>query len=70
MQKKLLSGLLFATSYLIYGFNIEFLIAITFISMLLIVIISDYQTMIIPDEVLISFSVILLIDFLRITILR
>lgn len=59
---ELSSGLLFAISYLIYGLNIEFLIAITFISMLLIVIISDYQTMIIPDEVLISFSVILLIE--------
>ena len=55
-----LTGLLFVISYLIFGFSIDFVIAITFISMLLIVIISDYQTMIIPDEVLI-FSTILLI---------
>lgn len=53
------TGILFATAYLIFGMSLEFLIAITFISMILIVIISDYQYMIIPDEVLI-FSVILL----------
>lgn len=56
------SGLLFMISYLIYDFHIEFFIAITFISMLLIVIISDYQTMIIPDEVLIFFSLLLVIE--------
>ncbi len=56
------SGLLFMISYLIYDFHIEFFIAITFISMLLIVIISDYQTMIIPDEVLIFFSLLLIIE--------
>ena len=43
------SGLLFMISYLIFGFSIEFFISITFISMLLIIIISDYQTYIIPD---------------------
>lgn len=50
---ELLTGLLFAGSYLIFGFSIEFIIALIFISMSIIVIISDYQTMIIPDEVLI-----------------
>jgi len=59
-----LSGLSFAVSYLIFGLSIEFFIAITFISMLLIIIISDYQTMIIPDEVLISSSVILIIELI------
>lgn len=59
---ELSTGLLFAISYLIFGFSIEFFIAITFISMLLIVIISDYQTMIIPDEVLITFTIILLVE--------
>lgn len=59
---ELTTGLLFALSYLIFGFSIDFFIAITFISMLLIIIISDYQTMIIPDEVLISSTIILLIE--------
>lgn len=58
------SGSLFAISYLLFGFSTEFLIAITFISMLLIIIISDYQTMIIPDEVLMFFSILLIIELI------
>lgn len=50
---ELTTGILFASSYYIFGTSIDFWIVITFISMLLIIIISDYQTMIIPDEVLI-----------------
>lgn len=61
---ELSSGILFALSYHLFGFSIQFLISITFISMLLIIIISDYQTMIIPDEILISSSIILLIEFM------
>lgn len=61
---ELSTGLLFAISYYIFGFNIEFIISITFISMLLIIIISDYQTMIIPDEVLLPFTILLMIEFL------
>ena len=61
---ELSSGILFALSYHLFGFSIQFLISITFISMLLIIIISDYQTMIIPDEVLISSTIILLIEFM------
>ena len=41
----------FVLAYLIFGFSIEFFISITFISMLLIIIISDYQTYIIPELV-------------------
>lgn len=55
-----LSGLLFALSYLVFGLSIDCLLAIVFISMLLIIIISDYQTMIIPDGVLIFFSLTIL----------
>lgn len=54
------TGVLFCVSYLVFGFSIELVIALTFISMLLIVIISDYQTMTIPDELL-AFSGLLLI---------
>lgn len=50
---ELASGLLFAISYQIFGPTIDLAIALIFISVLLIIIISDYQTMIIPDEVLI-----------------
>ncbi len=56
-----LSGILFSLSYLVFGFSLECLLSIVFISMLLIIIISDYQTMIIPDSVLIVFSLLILI---------
>jgi len=58
------SGLLFACSYFIFGFGIEFVIALTFISMLLIIVLSDYEYMVIPDEVLICFSVFLGLELL------
>ena len=58
---ELTTGILFALSYYIYGFGIPFFITITFISMLLIIIISDYQMMIIPDEVLIPSCILILI---------
>ena len=60
---ELITGILFLISYLIFGFSIEFYIAIIFSSMAVIVFISDYQTMIISDEVLITTIVLLLICF-------
>lgn len=58
-----ISGVLFALSYVVFGFSLECLLSIVFISMLLIIIISDYQTMIIPDSILIIFS--LMIIFIK-----
>lgn len=55
------SGILFSLSYLKYGFSLECLLSIVFISMLLIIIISDYQTMTIPDSILIFFSFLIII---------
>ena len=48
-------------SYLKFGFSYEFIIALIFISMSLIVILSDFSTMIIPDEVLIVSSILILL---------
>lgn len=56
-----ITGLLFALSYIKFGFSIELIIALLFVSMSIIIIISDYQTMIIPDEVLIFFTISFLI---------
>lgn len=56
------SGILFATSYIVFGFSIELAISLTFISAMLIIIISDYQTMIIPDEVLLVSSFLLIVE--------
>ena len=55
------SGVLFSLSYVVFGISLDCLLSIVFISMLLIIIISDYQTMIIPDSVLIIFGVGILI---------
>ncbi len=51
---EIITGLLFLFCYLKYGFTLELWIALIFISASLIIIISDYQTMIIPDEVLLA----------------
>ena len=55
------SGILFMLSYVVFGFSLDCLLSIVFISMLLIIIISDYQTMTIPDSILIVFSVMIII---------
>ena len=56
-----LSGIAFMLSYMVFGISIDCLLSIVFISMLLIIIVSDYQTMIIPDEILIVFSILILV---------
>ena len=61
---ELLTGILFALLYNIYGWSIDLLIALIFVSSLLIVIISDFNYMIIPDEVLIVSVVLLIIVML------
>lgn len=58
---ELLSGILFSLSYVMFGFTLNCFISLVFISMLLIIIISDYQTMIIPDSVLLISSILLII---------
>lgn len=59
---ELATACLFAISYMVYGLSLDLLIVLTFISMLLIVIISDYQTMIIPDSLLIFTLILLIIE--------
>lgn len=55
-----LTGILFVLSYLSFGLSIECIYSIVFASILVIIMISDYQTMIIPDSVLIIGSAILI----------
>lgn len=54
-----LTGILFVLCYLKFGFSRLFVVGIIFVSMSLIVILSDYSTMLIPDEVLITASILL-----------
>lgn len=48
---ELTTGILFLVSYLIFGFTMEFAIALLIVSFLVIVIVSDFSYLIIPDEV-------------------
>lgn len=57
-----LCGLIFLLSYLSFNFSYELIIVLSLVSMLLIIIVSDYLYMIIPDEVLIFFGIILIIE--------
>ena len=58
---ELITGLLFAFSYYIFGFSPMLLVSLLFVSTVLIIMISDIKYMIIPDEVLIFSTVFLFI---------
>lgn len=53
---ELFSGILFAVAFYSFGFSLELLIALGIISLLIIIMVSDLTYLIIPDEVLIFFS--------------
>lgn len=59
---ELLSGILFILAYISFKLTPELLIALTFISILLIIFVSDMEYMIIPDEVLIVGLIFLTIE--------
>ena len=59
-----LTGILFVLSYLSYGLKPELIIVLTFISMIIIIVVSDYHYLVIPDEVLITFAIILFVEIL------
>ena len=56
------SGILFVICYLSFGISFELIIALTFISMLIIVMLSDYYYMIIEDCVLLVFGILILLE--------
>ena len=51
------TGILFALALYIFGFRIDFLIALGVVSMLIIIACTDIQYYIIPDELLVFFSI-------------
>lgn len=61
---ELVTAVLFSLIYLIYGLTPDIIIPLTFVSMLIIITISDYNHMIINDKILITFSLILSIEIL------
>lgn len=54
------TGILFVLAYFRFGMTLELIIPITFISMLLIIYVSDFKYFIISDEVLIVFGLLLM----------
>lgn len=54
---ELFSGILFATAFYVFGTTYELFIAIGIISLLMIIIVSDINYYIIPDEILIFMSI-------------
>lgn len=61
---EMVCGLLFVFSYLSFGFSWDLLICLTYVSMLIIIILSDIYYMIIEDSVLIVFGILLFTEIL------
>ena len=61
---ELLTGILFVLCYISFGLTPKVIIALTFISLMIIIIVSDYHYLIISDEVLITFGIIFFIEIL------
>ena len=58
---ELVTGILFALSYYSFGFSLELVLSLSLVSLSMIIFASDLTYMIIPDEVIIFFSIIILI---------
>ena len=54
---ELFTGILFAIAYIVFGFSYQLLIAIGIVCLLMTVVVSDITYLIIPDELLIFFSI-------------
>ena len=61
---EVVTGLLFSVCYHAFGFSIDLLVALVFVSSLIIVIVSDIEYMIILDEVLMASSLIIILIYI------
>ncbi len=59
---ELLTGILFSTAPLVIGWSGELVVALTLISMFMIIIVSDINYMLIPDKILLWFAGIFLLE--------
>ncbi|ULT55834.1 prepilin peptidase [Neobacillus drentensis] len=59
---ELLTGILFALAPYVFGWSGELVVALTFISMFIIITVSDIHYMIIPDKILVWFAGIFLLE--------
>ena len=55
-----MTGVLYALSYWIFGFSFEFVLSLLMISFFVIVIVSDTNYLVIPDEVTVTFSILVI----------
>ena len=58
---ELVTGVLFAFSYWQLGFSVELIVALLFSSLLVIIVVSDFAYMLIPDKVLLFFLPLLIV---------
>ena len=58
---EIISAMLFTTSFYLFGFSYELVISLIIVSFLVIVIVSDINYLIIPDEVTIFFSIVVIV---------
>lgn len=58
---ELLTGILFTVAFLHFGFTLELAVALFFISLLIIITVSDIAYMLIPDKVLLPFAIVLIL---------
>ena len=61
---EVLTGLLFSVCYYSFGFSYELVVALTLVSLFVIVIVSDIKYLIIPDEVTLISSIVIIITML------
>lgn len=59
---ELLTGILFAFSFYFFGFTSELIVGLTLVSLLVIIVVSDYLYMIIPDKVLLFFAPLFIVE--------
>ena len=59
---ELLTGILFALAPYVFGWSGELIVALTFISMFMIITVSDIHYMIIPDKILVWFAGVFLLE--------
>ena len=58
---ELATGILFALSYYSFGFSLELILSLCLVSLAMIIFSSDLTYMIIPDEVIIFFSIVIIV---------
>lgn len=66
---EILGGLLFSTAYYLFGFSYNLVIALLIAALFIIIVTTDVTYYIIPDEIIITFSILfLIIEFCQVAL--